>query len=61
MHTETENSHSDKTDHGEKKNQSISGKGEDQVLTEEEQPMMQESVQMKVLNKTKRGNSLILS
>lgn len=61
MHTETENSHSDETDQGEKKNQSISGKGEDQVLTEEELPMMQESVQMKVLNKTKRGNSLILS
>ena len=60
MHTETENSHSDETDQGEK-NQSISGKGEDQVLTEEKQPMMQESVQMKVLNKTKRGNSLILS
>ena len=45
MHTEIKNSHSDETDQG--------AKGEEQISTEEEQPMMQESVQMQVLNKRK--------
>ena len=51
VHTETK-SHSDETDQGEK-NQSRSAKGEHLILTEEEQPMTQESVQMQVLDKRK--------
>lgn len=51
VHTETKSSHSNETDQGEK-NQSRSAKGGDQILTEEEQPLIQESVQMQVLNKS---------